>query len=147
MEIRDIEPQVAAVKRVTTTAADLAGVIDKMFPGLFGELASKGVEPVGPPFVRYLKTGDDMEVELGIPIPHDTSPGAVKSVALPGGPTAVYVYIGPYDGLPAAWAQFGQWVQRQGREQDSPFWESYVTDPRQEPDPSQRLTELYMPLK
>ena len=71
----------------------------------------------------------------------------MKSVTLPGGPAAVYVYIGAYDGLRAAWQQFGEWVKRQGREQDGPFWESYVTDPRQEPDPSQRLTELYMPLK
>lgn len=147
MEIRELEPQVAAVKRVSTTAADLGGVIDKTFPSLFGELVSKDVEIVGPPFVRYLKTGDELEIELGIPIAHDTSPGATKSVTLPAGPAAVYVYIGAYDGLPAAWKQFGEWVQRQGREQDGPFWESYVSDPREVPDPAMRITELYMPLR
>jgi effector-binding domain-containing protein len=147
MEIREIEPQVAAIKRISTTAADLPGVIDKTFPSLFGELASKNVEPVGPPFVRYLDTGDEMEVELGVPIPHDTSPSAVKSVTLPAGPTAVYVYVGAYDGLRDAWKQFGEWVERQGREQDGPFWESYVSDPREVPDPAMRITELYMPLR
>jgi effector-binding domain-containing protein len=146
MEIRELEPQVVAVKTAKTDAAGLGGVIDKTFPALFGELASRDVTPEGPPFVRYLETGAEMEVQLGVPIPADTTP-AVKSTVLPGGPTAVYVYIGPYDGLPAAWEQFGEWVGRQGREQDGPFWESYVSDPRSEPDPAQRLTELYMPLK
>jgi effector-binding domain-containing protein len=146
MEIRELEPQVVAIKTATTDPAGLAGVIDKTFPALFGELASRGVEPIGAPIVRYLKTGEEMEVELGVPIPSDTTP-AVKSTMLPGGPTAVYVYIGAYDGLPAAWEQFGQWVQRQGRERSGPFWEVYVTDSRREPDPAQRLTELYMPLK
>jgi effector-binding domain-containing protein len=146
MEIRELEPQVAAVKTASTTAAGLGAVIDKTFPALFGELASKDIEPVGPPFVRYVNTGEEMEVELGIPVASDTTP-AVKTIVLPAGPTAVYVYLGDYDGLPDAWKQFGEWVARQGREQDGPFWESYVTDPRKEPDPSQRITELYMPLK
>jgi effector-binding domain-containing protein len=146
MEIRELDPQVVAIKRASTTASELGAVIDKTFPALFGELASRGVTPAGPPFVRYLKTGEEMDVELGVPIAADTTP-AVKSTVLPGGPTAVYVYVGPYDGLCAAWGQFRDWVSRQGREQDGPFWESYVTDPRSEPDPSQRLTELYMPLK
>ena len=147
MEIVELEPQVAAIKRVSTTAVDLPGVIDKTFPALFGELASKKVERVGPPFVRYLETGEEMEAELGVPIPHDTSPGVVKSSTLPAGPAAVYVYIGPYDGLRSAWKQFGEWVERQGREQDGPFWESYVSDPREVPDPAMRITELYFPLK
>jgi effector-binding domain-containing protein len=146
MEIRELEPQVAAVKTVSTNATGLGTVIDKTFPALFGELASKTVDVVGPPFVRYLKTGAEMEVELGFLVAPDTTP-AVKTIVLPAGPTAVYVYIGGYDGLPGAWKQFKDWVERQGREQSAPFWESYVTDPRKEPDPAQRITELYMPLK
>ncbi|HWI21917.1 MAG TPA: GyrI-like domain-containing protein [Baekduia sp.] len=145
MEIRQLEPQVAAVKRVKTDAVDLPGVIDKGFPGLSGELSSKGVEVTGPPFVRYLQTGEQMEIELGIPIAADSSP-ATKSIVLPPGPAGVYLYVGTYDGLPAAWDLFRQWLQRQGYTQTGPFWESYVSDPRYT-EPAERITELYVPVE
>jgi hypothetical protein len=28
-----------------------------------------------------------------------------------------------------------------------PHWEAYVTDPRSEPDPSKRVTDIYLPLR
>ena len=98
LEIRDVAAQPTAVNRAVTPADELGSVIDRTFPALFGRLGEHGVAPAGPPFVRYLDTGDDrLEVELGVPVPGDATEfdGAERST-LPGGRVAVWRYVGPY---------------------------------------------------
>src|SRR2546423_8228246 len=74
LEIRDVAAQPTAVNRAVTPADELGSVIDRTFPALFGRLGEHGVAPAGPPFVRYLDTGDDrLEVELGVPVPGDAT--------------------------------------------------------------------------
>jgi AraC family transcriptional regulator len=121
-------------------------VIDREFPGLIGRLADIGVAPAGPPFVRYLHTGDQLEVELGVPVPQRELDG-IECSALPAGRVAVWRHVGPYSELRAACEQLEQSVERLGEEPAGPFWESYVTNPADEPDASKRVTEIYQPLR
>src|SRR2546423_4684930 len=149
LEIRDVAAQPTAVNRAVTPADELGSVIDRTFPALFGRLGEHGVAPAGPPFVRYLDTGDDrLEVELGVPVPGDATEfdGAERST-LPGGRVAVWRYVGPYSGLREACEQLGTSVKELGEKAAGPFWESYVTDPSAEPDASKRGTEIDLPLQ
>src|SRR5207237_964559 len=101
------------------------------FPALFGRLGEHGVAPAGPPFVRYLDTGDDrLEVELGVPVPGDATEfdGAERST-LPGGRVAVWRYVGPYSGLREACEQLGTSVKELGEKDAGPCWEGHVREP------------------
>ena len=141
-EIRELSPQPAVVEVAVTDEAGLPGVVDSGFPRLFGRLAELGAEPAGPPFIRYLQTGEELELELGIPV----GPVAGRSDGLPGGRAAVLRHVGPFSGLRDACERLERWVAEQGEEAAGPFWESYVTDPRSEPDSSKWITDITQPL-
>lgn len=146
LEIRDVPAQPAAVRRATTPAADLGSVVDKTFPDIFRRLAELGVAPSGPPFVRYLETGDELEVELGVPV-NNLNLDGVQQSTLPGGRLAVWRHVGPYSELRAACERLGESLKELGEEPNGPFWESYLTNPADEPDASKRVTEIYQPLR
>ena len=89
-EIRELSPQPAVVEVTVTDAAGIPAAVDSGFPRLFGRLADLGVEPAGPPYIRYLRTGAELELELGIPV----GPDAGQSSGLPGGRAAVLRHVG-----------------------------------------------------
>ena len=142
-EIRELSPQPAVTEVAVTDADGIPSVVDAAFPRLFGRLADLGVEPAGPPYIRYLRTGAEMELELGIPV----GPDAGQSSGLPGGRAAVLRHVGPFSELRAACEALQAWVAAQGETAAGPFWESYVTNPREEPDSSKWITEIVLPLR
>jgi effector-binding domain-containing protein len=129
----------AGVRR-TVTMDGLADTIDREVPALFGRLAADGVQPAGPPFVRYLKVDMErgLDIELGVPVAGDAR---VRSGALPAGRYARLVHVGPYGGLPDAHQALQGWAQEQGFRWSERV-ETYVTDPAKEPDPSRWQTEV-----
>src|SRR5436305_13012020 len=144
LEIRDVPPQQTAVRHAVTPATELGSVIDKTFPALFGQLAVRSVTPSGPPFVRYLGTGHELEVELGVPVDSSDLDGLEQST-LPGGRLAVWRHVGPYSELRAACEQLEESIDHLGEQPDGPFCVRYVTDPAEAPDASRRLTQTYHP--
>ena len=56
------------------------------------------------------------------------------------------VYHGDYDGLAAAWGEFGAWIVANGHKASSDFWESYLAGPESSADPATWRTELNRPL-
>jgi len=147
-QIRVLAAQPALIERVVTDAGGLPRAIDSVFPRLFEVLEEQGVAPAGAPFVRYLQTGERCEIELGIPVPPEcVRLLTAEHTSLPAGRAAVLGYFGLYDGLRAACEELGAWVERHGERAAGPFWEVYVTDPRSEPDPLKRLTEIFIPIQ
>ena len=142
-EIRELSPQHAVVEVTVTDDAGIPAAVDSGFPRLFGRLADLGVEPAGPPYIRYLRTGAELELELGIPV----GPDAGRPSWLPGGRAAVLRHVGPFSGLRAACEALQAWVAERGERAAGPFWESYVTNPREEPDSSTWVTEIVQPLR
>jgi effector-binding domain-containing protein len=79
---------------------------DSTFPELFGWLSEHGVEPAGPPFIRYYEidhAGQPLDVEVGVPV--DGAPegdARVRADALPAGSYLTFLHVGPYtsDSLP-----------------------------------------------
>ena len=141
-EIRELSPQPAVTEVTVTDEVGLAGAVDSGFPRLFGRIAELGVEPAGPPYIRYLRTGAELKLELGIPV----GPDAEQPSGLPGGRAAVLRHVGPFSGLRDACARLERWVAEQRLEPAGPFWESYVTNPREEPDSSKWVTEITQPI-
>ena len=148
LEIRELVAQDAAIERATTDAAGIGAVVDRAFPALFEALEKQGMTPGGAPFIRFLQTGERLEIELGVPVPAGHPPlDRVEQTTLPAGRAAVLRYVGPYDGLADAGERLLGWVVARGEQPAGPRWETYVTDPRTEPDPNRRVTEIYVPLR
>ncbi len=142
-ELIDLQATPAVVTHHTTDAEHLTELFDEGFEALYTRLAAAGVAPTGAPFARYLSVGEIFEVELGVPTSEASS---IPTVDLPECQVARLRYVGPYEGLRDACAQLFEWIGEYGRHPAGPFWESYVTDPRTEPDPAKRITDIYVPL-
>ena len=92
-------------------------------------------------------TPDMFDFELGIKVSSPvTATGRVKPGQLPAAKVARAIYRGPYEGLPAAWGEFNQWMEANGHAQAGDLWELYSVGPQSTPDPANWLTELNRPL-
>jgi effector-binding domain-containing protein len=101
------------------------------------------------PFVRTLSfEGDAMDIEVGWPVEDPfVSDGDVSPSTLPGGPTAVASYFGPYEQIGPAYEAIQSWCKEHGYEIVGPPWESYFTDPHEEPDAEKWRTDVHFPVK
>jgi effector-binding domain-containing protein len=70
----------------------------------------------------------------------------VKPGQLPATTVARTVYHGDYEGLGAAWGEFGAWIKANGYTPAPNLWECYVAGPESNPDPATWRTELIRPL-
>jgi effector-binding domain-containing protein len=141
--------------------AEVRGAVDRGFPELFGWLRSRGIEPAGPPFIRYLELSHDgqpLRFELGVPT--ETRPdtdGPVQAGTLPAGRYAILLHVGPYThaevpDLKDARTELAAWAERAGVRVASSATphgtafeanvERYRTDASREPDWSTWETEL-----
>lgn len=155
-EIRDLLPHPTAAVRLTAPTTELGSLFDERLPNIADWLADAGVDPAGPPYARYHRySAEEVDVEIGIPVdrplPHvrplgQAEPDELAASELPGGPTAILVHLGSYDGLPQAYERLRAWIREQGREEGPPPWESYVDDPSEVDDASQLRTEVCWPL-
>ena len=111
-------------------------------------LRKAGVARTGPPFARYTFLGDVVAVEAGFPVAVEVAgDGLVEPSALPGGPAAVTTHVGDYTSLPRAFHAVRVWLHDHGMAPASPHWESYLTNPGAEPNPSRWRTEMVVPYR
>jgi effector-binding domain-containing protein len=140
--------QEAAIIRLTIPRNEMMKVFGPAVGELLTALAEQGVEAVGAVFAHHLKMTPDMfDFELGIKVSSPvTATGRVKPGQLPAAKVARAIYRGPYEGLPAAWGEFNQWMEANGHAQAGDLWELYSVGPQSTPDPANWLTELNRPL-
>jgi hypothetical protein len=139
----------------------VAAAVDPAFPELFGWLGDRGIEPLGPPFIRYLETdpqGEPLELEVAV------AAGArvlgdehVRADAVPASRYVTLLHTGPYrhavkPDLATARAAMQDWAKKEGVGLDSQrtdrgvawgcYVEQYLVGPVDEPDYSKWTTEL-----
>lgn len=146
--VEEIEPQAAAAIRAEVPMAEIRNVFDRAFPAVVQALAAQGVEPAGPPFGFYPRMpGDTVAVVVGFPVAEPiTADGEVEPFELPGGRVVTGTHVGPYDGLAQTYGELVAWAQAQGHALAAGMWETYVSDPSAETDPSTLRTQLTWPL-
>lgn len=106
-------------------------------------------QPTGMPFVRTLSMdADEMDIEVGWPVQAPLDGDAeVQPGTLPGGPVAVASYFGPYHEIGPAYEAIQAWCAEHDHEIAGSPWESYFTDPNEEPDPSKWRTDIHFPIR
>ena len=154
LEFRPQQHFVAIRQHVFVPFADL-------LPPLWGDIMSwlgeKGLEPCGPPFIRYLTVDMEkgMDVEVGFPV-EGLVVGERQFISgiFPAGRYACLLYSGPYDnqGLVEATTCLLDWAAANQISWETTmiglveWWqmrtEVYLTDPATEPDPQKWRTEL-----
>ncbi|PPK67456.1 GyrI-like domain-containing protein [Actinokineospora auranticolor] len=126
------------------------GKVNALVPEVFDWLARRGVPPVGALFYRYHSVADDvLSVEVGVPVatPQEGD-GRVRAGSKPAGTYAVLVHEGHPDRIRDTFAKLDDWAHREGVEWDlvDGVWagrfESYLTDPAEEPDLGKWRTEV-----
>ncbi|MER5770423.1 GyrI-like domain-containing protein [Streptomyces sp. NPDC001985] len=134
---------------------DAFGVIADRLGELIGWLTAHGVAFAGAPFFRFntIDMAGESEVEAGIPVTSMPEPeGDIRVGALPAGRYATVGFTGHPDQLFGVATALRSWAARRGLEWDMTEvdgverWgcrlESYLTDPRVEPDPAKWEIEL-----
>lgn len=125
-----------------------------LVPEIFQWLATQGIAPAGGPIYRYHTVGDadhEFDLEVGVPVADKiTTDGRVLAGLLPGGQYAVAVHHGHPDRLDESHAELQKWVAEQGLSlatsgTDAAWtsrYETYLTNPEEQPDPYQWSTEI-----
>ena len=132
----------------------LSKVIPQLLGEVFGWLGARGVAPAGAPFIRYhvIDMAGKMDVALGVPVGHAVSGDErVSAGVLPAGRYAALVYTDVKNGVKANKALL-DWGAAQGLRWDrwdvehgdafGGRYESFLTDPADEPNPAKWETEV-----
>jgi effector-binding domain-containing protein len=144
----DLDEQITEVVRDKIGPEDIPEWIGGVYSEVMGHMAQNGVQPIGPPFAMYLLMNGAFEVEAGFPVATALpAAGRMETSRLPGGPAAMTTHLGPYETLPEAYQALEKWVDGHGYEKKGPFWETYFTDPNEEPDVTKWRTQVVMPIR
>lgn len=158
LENRTEQPYVGIRTQVTMQEFG-SGVIPRLHGEVMAWLKKQGAAPSGAPFIRYhaIDMADKLDVEMGWPVASPLSgDGRINADILPAGRYASVLYTGDYSGLMEAnrvlveWAKengiaWDRWDSPQGDTFRSRF-ETYITDPGEEPDPTKWETEVAIKL-
>lgn len=130
----------------------IKALFDRALPAVVAALSGQGLRPVGPPFAKYIGTpqGPDaiVEVEVGFPVERTIAPvDAVTPGTLPRGPAVRAIHVGPYGTLGQTYDEVLAWMKRKGLEPAKVMWETYLSDPAAQPDPSTWRTEVWWPVE
>ena len=150
------------VPQITETADQLTAFIPLVVPRdeiqhvmgpsireVYAAIAAQGIAPAGPWFTHHRRRpSDTFDFDVCVPVSTPvTEAGRVKPGRLPAARVARTVYTGPYEGLSAAWGEFGAWIEANGHTPREDLWECYLVGPESSPDPSTWRTELNRPLR
>jgi effector-binding domain-containing protein len=137
------------VIHVTIPRSEIQKVMGPGLQELKAALDVQGIKAVGPWFTHHLKMDPKVfDFEICLPVAKPVAAaGRVKPGRAPAAKVARTVYHGPYEGLGAAWSEFGEWIEAQGLTPAEDRCECYLAGPESGPDPAKWSTELTRPLK
>jgi effector-binding domain-containing protein len=149
-EIRmlDLPGGCTAVVRGEMPRDELPAWLAGVFVAVRDYLHLAHIARTGPPFARYTFLGDTVAVEAGFPVAREVpGDGLVEPSRLPAGPAAGTTHVGSYDDLSYTYVGLRTWLRDHGFTPAGPHWESYLTSPFTDPDPTRWRTEMVMPYR
>lgn len=147
-EIVELEKRHTAVIRDKTPMAQISAHFMSAMPEVAQAVQEAGAEMAGPPFGRYFAhSAEEVDLEVGIPVAEPfTATGRATPSEIPGGRHITAIHTGPYQDLPGAHRELIAYTVDNGHKAIGPTWESYITDPGDEPDSSKWQTMLGVPI-
>lgn len=152
-----IEETITASQYVVTmkdSASSVAEVTAKLGPAyaeIGKQVTKNGASQAGPVFAIYHAWSKDKIVfEAGIPVDKMIKPDAGSKVSaweMQGMNVVVADHYGDYNNLEKTHKKIDEYLQKNGKKVAGSPWESYITDPGQEPDASKWLTKIYYPVQ
>lgn len=142
------EEQRTAAIRERVPISELPQFFDRVYHQTMAAMEAQGLRPTGPPFAKYYgKPTDAADVEAGFPVDRPVAEGdGVIAGTLPGGKVVEAVHVGPYDTMERTYDAMVAWVAERGLTPSEVMWETYLSDPRENPDPATWRTEIYWPV-
>lgn len=145
VEIVERGAQPTVVIRARVELSGIAVFLGGAFAEIAALLHDQHVAIAGPPFARYQgQQGGVWVVEAGFP--YSGAPqahGRARLAALPAGPTARTLHVGPYEDVVGAYEALYDWLKQHGYRPLEQAWESYLD----EPDAPAPRTEVCMPCR
>ncbi len=140
--------QETAVIAFTIPRSEIRNVMGPGIAELMAVVTALGVGPTGPWYSYHRRLDPELfDFEIGVPVSSPVTPsGRVLAGSLPSAKVARAVYLGPYEGLGAAWSEFGAWITEHGDAGRGDIWERYLVGPESGPDGTAYRTELNRPL-
>jgi effector-binding domain-containing protein len=147
-QITQTTARLTAVIRLTIPRAEIRTVMGPGIGELMSVIAAQGIAAAGPWYTHHLRMDPNIfDFEIGVPV---AAPVVATGRVRPGEQSAAKVartiYHGPYEGLGAAWGEFGAWIKANGHTPAPDLWECYLAGPETNPDPATFRTELNRPL-
>jgi len=143
---KEVTSQEAISIRVTATMEEMG---DKMGEA-FGQLMqAAGAQMAGPPFaIWYVWEGDVFEFANCLPVVAPISGlDGIESIKTYEGKVITITHTGAYETTHHSWDLLQKEVEEQGLETNGDPYEVYLTNPQEEPNPDNWVTELYWPIK
>ena len=147
IRIVDLTEQHTAVVHEKVPMAELTDFFARAFEATMRAIRAQRDAPVGPPFGAYHgMPGETVDVEAGFPVasPIEDTDDVVGST-LPGGRAVEAMHVGPYDTMTRTYAEIEAWMAENGATPGPLMWESYLSDPGNEPDPQTWRTLIVWP--
>jgi effector-binding domain-containing protein len=118
-----------------------------MGPGLIEvkvAIAGQGIKAIGPWFTHHRRVDPEVfDFEICLPVAKEvTATGRVRPGRMAARKVVRTIYRGPYQGLGAAWGEFGNWIAKRGYRTEDDLWECYLAGLEKSADPAEWETEL-----
>lgn len=141
-------PQPTAIVRSTIAVSEIPEFLGRAYQAVMRVLAIQGITPMGEPFAYYRGAPTTtVDIEAGFPVAVPCAPGGdVLQGELPGGTIATATHVGPYETMVNTYERLTNWITAQGVVPGEAMWETYLTDPQQEPDPTKWRTQIFWPV-
>jgi effector-binding domain-containing protein len=148
VDIVELELVHVAAVRSIVAPEDVPDFMSDALGLVAGALRDAGIGPAGPPYARYFSmSAEGLDVATGFPVAEPFGgAGVAHPDDLPAGPAAVATFVGPYEGLEAAWSALRRRIGELGLTRRDHPWEVYVVGPGSGVDEAEWRTRLVWPI-
>ena len=147
IEIKDRAAQKTVGLRTHSPVQQLPTLIPQTCDGIMQYITQQG-KSIGDPYVGYFNMDmNDLDVEIGFTSAEPVSGnGKFTAGTIPAGKSASVLHVGSYAKLSEAHGALHDWMQANGKDSATGYYELYLNDPANTPE-DQLKTEVFTLLK